>query len=147
MKIVIQRVNQARVVVAEKTVGEITTGLCLLVGFGQGDSTAQLKPMAEKISVMRLFPDEKGRFDKSVTDIGGNILCVPQFTLYADTSNGRRPEFFRALAPAEARALFSEFVDTFRAIGFPNVQSGEFGAHMQVSLENDGPVTILLSAD
>lgn len=146
MKIVIQRVNWARVVVADKTIGEIAHGLCLLIGFGKADSAAQLKPMVEKISVMRLFPCEKGRFDKSVTDVGGNILCVPQFTLYADTAKGRRPEFFGALAPEEARALFSQFVETFRANGFPDVQTGEFGAYMKVSLENDGPVTILLSS-
>jgi D-tyrosyl-tRNA(Tyr) deacylase len=116
----------------------------LLVGFGKDDSPDVLQPMAEKIATMRIFHDENGRFDASVIDSKGGILAVPQFTLYADTTKGRRPEFFQALAPQGAAHLFVQFKDALRQAGASEVESGVFGAHMEVELVNDGPVTITL---
>lgn len=136
--------NNASVEVDDTIVGAIGCGLLLLTGFGEGDDESVCESMAAKISTLRIFPDEKGRFDKSVLDIGGEVLVVPQFTLFADTSKGRRPEFFGALKPELAKPL----VDVFRAkligTGIKKVEAGIFGAHMKVSLLNDGPVTIML---
>jgi D-tyrosyl-tRNA(Tyr) deacylase len=125
-------------------VGEIEAGLLLLTGFGHGDISPKIKPAAEKIVNMRLFNDHAGKFNLSVRDSGGSILIVPQFTLYADTSKGRRPEFFGALAPNKARILFQEFLDAFKPHGLKKVAAGEFGADMKVELLNDGPVTLML---
>lgn len=148
MKIVLQRVRRASVEVDGAIVGSIDAGLLLLVGFGEGDSTELLRPMAEKVANLRVFPDEKGtgRFDRSVLTVGGEVLVVPQFTLFADTSKGRRPEFFGALKPELARPLVGEFCKALREVGITKIAQGEFGAHMIVSLENDGPVTILLDS-
>jgi D-aminoacyl-tRNA deacylase len=143
MRVVIQRVNQASVKVEGKIVGEISRGLLLLVGLGEGDDEKILTPTANKILNMRIFPNEKGNFDKSVIDVAGGILLVPQFTLFADTSKGRRPEFFKALKPELAEPLFQKFVELFRNTGIKTEQ-GIFGADMKVTLENDGPVTIIL---
>ena len=144
MKVILQRVNFAKVSVEGITVGEIEKGLLLLVGFGKDDSESVLKPMAAKISNLRVFPDEKGRFHLSVLDIEGGILAVPQFTLFADTSKGRRPEFFSALAPDKAEEMFNSFVRHLKESEIAKVETGQFGAYMQVTLENDGPVTIIL---
>jgi D-tyrosyl-tRNA(Tyr) deacylase len=116
----------------------------LLVGFGKDDDTRVLQPVADKIATMRIFSDERGRFDASVLDTNGAILAVPQFTLYADTAKGRRPEFFQALAPEPATQLFTEFKAALRRAGVSQVESGVFGANMEVELVNDGPVTISL---
>ncbi len=144
MKVVLQRVNSASVEVQEKNVGAISRGLLLLVGLGKEDSEASLRPMAEKIVHMRIFPDDAGRFHHSLIDVRGEILAVSQFTLFADTSKGRRPDFFAAMEPAEANRLFEKFVDLFRQLGITKVATGTFGAHMNVRLDNDGPVTICL---
>lgn len=144
MKVLLQRVNYASVKVDEQVIAEINKGLLLLTGFGEGDDAGKLKPMAEKIVNMRIFPDSKGRFHLSVLDIDGSVLVVPQFTLFADTSKGRRPEFFRALKPQSASILIDKFVDAFKQLGIKDILSGQFGAHMKVGLENDGPVTIML---
>ena len=144
MRVLLQRVSKASVSVEGKVLGEISRGLLLLTGFGKGDDESKLLPMLEKIINFRIFPDEKGRFDKSVLDIGGEILVVSQFTLYADTTKGRRPDFFNALEPDKARALCDSFVELLKAKGIAKVACGEFGAHMFVNLENDGPVTIML---
>ena len=144
MKVVMQRVSHASVTVEGRVTGEIQRGVCLLVGFGPGDEAAKLKPMAEKIANMRIFPNEAGRFDRSTLDIGGGALLVPQFTLYADTRKGRRPDFFGALAPEAAAPLFDQFVAVFRETGVSPVGAGIFGAEMKVALENDGPVTIIV---
>ena len=144
MKVIIQRVNHGSVRVDGVTIGEIGKGLLLLVGFGAGDDSSKLAPMAEKIRYMRLFPDNGNKFHLSVVDIAGAVLAVPQFTLYADTSKGRRPDFFDALHPEKAEPLFNEFVEKLKAAGIRQVETGRFGAYMQVSLENDGPVTISL---
>ena len=113
-----------------------------LVGFGAGDSTEKLDSLLDKIISMRIFPNEEGRFDKSLEDISGELLLVPQFTLYADTSKGRRPEFFAALAPTESAPLFSELVSRATKRLGRRAASGIFGADMKVMLINDGPVTI-----
>ncbi len=144
MKVHLQRVSSAAVHVDGAAVGTIDRGLLLLVGFGQNDTAAPLKPMAEKLCNMRIFPNDEGRFHFSVKDIQGGVLLVPQFTLFADTSKGRRPEFFGAMAPKEASALFDAFVEEFRSLGIQPVATGVFGADMKVSLVNDGPVTILV---
>jgi D-tyrosyl-tRNA(Tyr) deacylase len=119
----------------------------LLVGVGKSDTDKQLKAMAQKIANMRIFPDEQGRFHLSVIDIQGGILAVPQFTLYADTKKGRRPEFFGAMPPEQATVMFDQFVELLGDITEKNVEVGVFGADMQVALENSGPVTIMVEIE
>lgn len=145
MKVILQRVNRAAVMVEGETIGSIERGLLLLVGLGTGDDEGKLKPMAEKIVNMRIFPNDEGKFHFSVLDVGGAVLAVPQFTLFADTSKGRRPEFFGAMHPGEAEPMFGKFVEVVRGLGV-RVETGRFGAHMHVALENDGPVTISLES-
>ena len=144
MRVLVQRVKEARVEVEQKVVGEIGPGLLLLVGLGKKDNQKTLAEMAKKAANLRIFSDEQGRFQHSVLETEGAVLAVPQFTLFAETSKGRRPEFFSALAPAQARPLSQKFLDYLRAEGIKQVESGEFGADMQVSLVNDGPVTLML---
>jgi len=144
MKVLLQRVNYARVRVDEKVVGEINRGLLLLVGLGQEDDASKLGQMALKICNMRIFENVRSHFDKSLLDIGGGVLLVPQFTLFADTSKGRRPEFFKAMEPGKATEFFNRFVNEFQKLQVSVVQAGIFGAHMHVELENNGPVTIMI---
>lgn len=144
MKVLLQRVDQASVSVAESVIGEIGLGLLLLTGIAEGDTEEIITTMAKKISTLRIFPDEKGRFDKSVLDITGGVLIVSQFTLFADTSKGRRPEFFKAAKPEIAKPLCDYFAKALAKEGVQKIAQGEFGAHMKVSLVNDGPVTIML---
>jgi D-aminoacyl-tRNA deacylase len=144
MKVLLQRVNHARVDVDSKTVGSISQGLLLLVGFGTDDTEQKLRPLAEKVVNLRVFASEKSHFDLSLLDIKGGVLAVPQFTLYADTTKGRRPDFTRALEPENASRLFTQFVSFISALGVKEVAAGVFGAHMQLLFENDGPLTIML---
>jgi len=144
MKVLLQRVRQASVKVEGQATSSIDNGLLLLVGIGADDTQKNLEAVAAKICHMRIFPDENGRFDLSVLDIDGEILAVPQFTLYADTRKGRRPEFFGAMKPPEASEYFDSFVNALNNLEVKKVETGVFGAHMVVSLENDGPVTILV---
>ena len=146
MKILLQRVSQASVRVGDRLISRIGEGLLLLVGVGAGDDDTKFKSLAEKIVNLRIFPDERGRFHHSLLDTGGELLLVSQFTLFADTSKGRRPEFFGAMAPHEARLLFDRGVQLFQGLGVKSVKVGEFGSHMQVDLINDGPVTMLLES-
>ena len=146
MKVLLQRVNHAHVCVDAVKTGEIDKGLMLFVGLGKNDDLGKLRPMAQKLASMRIFPDENGRFHFSVLDTKGGVLIVPQFTLYADTEKGRRPDFFSAMDPQNATILFDAFVEEFRRLGVEKVETGEFGAHMLVELENDGPVTIMLES-
>lgn len=146
MRILIQRVNSASVVAENETVGHIAGGLLLLVGFGTGDDSPKLKPMAEKISNMRLFAQGDKKFHLSLLETEGKVLLVPQFTLYADTSKGRRPDFFGSLEPQLAEALFNLFVAEVEKILPGRTQTGKFGAYMQVKLENDGPATFWLES-
>lgn len=142
MRIILQRVSKASVTVENEIVGEIKSGLLVLVGFSKTDTADSFKPVIEKLLTMRIFSNDKGKFDYSVTDIKGEILLVPQFTLFADVSRGRRPEFFTALEPSLAKKLFQEFFELFKKTTELKVASGIFGADMKVELLNDGPVTI-----
>ncbi|MCK5586888.1 D-tyrosyl-tRNA(Tyr) deacylase [Candidatus Bipolaricaulota bacterium] len=143
MRIVLQRVSQASVDVDGKRIAEIDRGLLLLVGITAGDSDIDLAKAARKIVDLRIFEDENHKMNRSLRDIGGALLAVSQFTLYADVSKGRRPSFVNAARPELAEPLFDSFVETLRAEGV-DVQTGEFGAKMAVKLENDGPVTLAL---
>jgi D-tyrosyl-tRNA(Tyr) deacylase len=143
MRAVIQRVSKASVTVEGQVVGKIGRGLLVLLGIGAGDVQDDVALLADKIANMRIFPDQDGRFDRSVLDISGEVLVISQFTLYADTRRGRRPSFSDAAAPEIAAPLVDSFVETLRARDLV-VASGVFGAHMDVDLQNDGPVTIVL---
>jgi D-aminoacyl-tRNA deacylase len=140
---VVQRVSEARVVVEGRTVGEIDAGLLVLLCAERGDGEAQADKLLAKLLKLRIFGDDAGKMNRSVQDIGGGLLLVSQFTLAADTSGGNRPSFTNAAAPDEGRRLYDYFVAQARA-AHPVVATGEFAAHMQVHLVNDGPVTIPL---
>jgi D-tyrosyl-tRNA(Tyr) deacylase len=143
MLALLQRVSEARVSVAGATVGQIGPGLLVLVGVQPADRPAQAQRMAERLLGYRVFDDPDGRMNLSLADTGGGLLLVPQFTLAADTDRGRRPSFTSAAEPQHARAMFDVLVDAARQ-RHADVATGRFGAHMQVSLTNDGPVTFLL---
>lgn len=144
MKLVVQRVTSASVEVEGKIVGQIEEGLMVLVGFGENDTTREADYLAGKLAKLRIFHDENGRMNRSVIDIGGKLLLVPQFTLYAHTKKNR-PSFHRALAPDKATELFDYFTD--KCSQLIDVETGEFGAFMKVNLLNNGPVTILLEKE
>jgi D-tyrosyl-tRNA(Tyr) deacylase len=146
VKAVVQRVSEARVRVRGEPVGEVETGLCVLLGVARGDGPAEAQRLAEKVARLRIFEDEEGRFDLSLLDVGGEALVVSQFTLLADTAKGNRPSFTDAAPPEEAELLYERFCEALRELGVP-VQTGVFGASMEVSLVNDGPVTIILDVD
>ena len=139
----VQRVAEARVVVAGRTIGEIGPGLLLLLCAERGDSEARADRLLAKLLKLRIFSDAQGKMNLSVQDTGGGLLVVSQFTLAADTSGGNRPSFGNAAAPDEGRRLYEYFVEKARA-AHPVVQTGEFAAAMRVELVNDGPVTIPL---
>jgi len=143
MRAVIQRVSTASVTVDNQVVGKIGRGLLVLLGIGAGDVEDDIALLAAKIANMRIFPDQQGRFDRSILDINGEVLVVSQFTLYADTRRGRRPSFSDAAPPEIAAPRVDRFIEALRARGLL-VASGVFGAHMDVDLQNDGPVTIVL---
>lgn len=147
MRVLIQRVLHAEVTVASDTVGAINAGLLLFAGFTHGDDYSVVQQLSSKILNLRIFPDSSERLMDSVIDVKGEILAVPQFTLYASTRRGRRPDFGDALSPNAAKHLFSEFVEQLSTISQLPVASGVFGAQMQVHLENDGPFTMMLSSD
>ncbi len=144
MKLVVQRVTSSSVEVDNEIVGQIDEGLMVLVGFGENDTEREAEYLAKKLAKLRIFHDENQRMNKSVMDIGGKLLLVPQFTLYASTKKNR-PSFHKALAPDRATELFEYFKD--KCSEFVEVESGEFGAFMKVSLLNNGPVTILLEKE
>lgn len=144
MKIVLQRVKNASVTVEGERISEIGAGLLLLVGVADGDSEAEADWLAEKVAGLRIMGDEDGKMNRSVTDIGGGVLAVSQFTLLADTRKGKRPSFINAAAPEEAERLFDYFCERLRDAGVASVKTGSFGAMMDVALTNDGPVTIVL---
>ena len=143
MRIVIQRVARAAVEVSEAEVGAIARGLLVLVGIDSSDTAADATAAARKVAGLRVFADETGHMNLSVIDVDGSVLVVSQFTLLGDTRKGRRPSFTRAAPPEIAEPLIDQFVELLRAQDL-TVETGEFGAMMQVSLINDGPVTILL---
>ena len=145
MKVVLQRVSQASVSVDGEIVGQIGNGFLALVGIGHGDDEAVVGWMAEKTAVLRVFEDEGGKMNRSVTDVGGGVLAVSQFTLYGDCRKGRRPSFIEAARPDKANQLYERFVALAKEQG-THVACGQFQAHMDVELVNDGPVTMLLDS-
>ncbi|ANZ61898.1 D-tyrosyl-tRNA(Tyr) deacylase [Secundilactobacillus paracollinoides] len=146
MRVVLQRVSEASVAIENKTVGSIQQGYLLLVGAEDTDGTEEIDYLVRKITRLRVFADEAGKMNLSIQDIGGAILSVSQFTLYADTKKGNRPSFVKAGNPEHANKIYEQFNDKLREEGL-KVETGEFGADMQVNLVNDGPVTILFDTD
>jgi D-aminoacyl-tRNA deacylase len=144
MRVVLQRVRRAEVRIGERVAGRIGPGLLLLVGFKVDDSDAHLEWMADKVVCLRIFPDEEDRMNRSLAELGGGLLVVSQFTLYGDTAKGRRPSFLEAAPPPIAIPLYNRFVELLRARASGPVETGEFGAMMEVELVNDGPVTLVL---
>ncbi len=144
MKVVLQRVNSASVSVGGERISGIGPGLLLLVGVAKGDGEIEANWLAEKMAGLRVFADGEGKMNLDVREAGGEILAVSQFTLLADTRKGKRPSFVDAASPAEAEPLFDYFCDKLREAGVQSVQTGSFGAMMDVALTNDGPVTIVL---
>ena len=145
MRAVVQRVAEARVLVGEEVVGEIGPGLCVLLGVARDDDGPAAQRLAEKVARLRIFENEDGKFDRSVLDTGGSALVVSNFTLLGDTAKGNRPSFTDAAPPEEAEQLYEAFCSALRALGAA-VETGSFGARMQVELANDGPVTVILDA-
>jgi D-tyrosyl-tRNA(Tyr) deacylase len=147
MRLILQRVTEARVEVAGEVVGSIGRGLLVFVGVARGDTEADAAYLADKTAHLRIFPDDEHRMNRSLLERGGSILVVSQFTLYGDCRRGRRPSFDRAAPPPEAKALYEFFIQRLRTTG-ATVETGVFQAAMDVYLRNDGPVTILIdSAD
>lgn len=145
MRAVVQRVLRARVSVGGRVTGEIRRGLLVYLGMGSRDGTADVVYLAEKIATLRVFEDDRGRMSLDVASSGGEVLVVPQFTLYGDVRRGRRPDFTAAMEPDGARALYERTVALLRERGL-TVATGEFRAHMEVESLNDGPVTLLLDS-
>lgn len=145
MKVVLQRVKKASVVVEGNVVGRTNHGLCLLVGVEKGDGEEDVRFLAKKIAELRIFPDENGKMNLSVRDISGGILAISQFTLAGSVKKGRRPSFDKAEQPQRAEELFRSFVDRLRELSI-HVETGIFAAMMEVSLVNDGPVTFILES-
>lgn len=143
MRALIQRVSHASVTVDKQTISSIGKGLLILLGVGHGDGEAQAVFLAEKTANLRIFEDEQGKTNLSILDVKGEAIVVSQFTLYANTQKGRRPSFIEAALPEVAEPLVNRFVELLRGHGVPT-QTGMFGAHMEVEIHNDGPVTIWL---
>jgi D-aminoacyl-tRNA deacylase len=143
VRAVCQRVSRARVVVDGETVGSVGHGLCVLLGVARSDGEQQAARLAGKVARLRVFPDEEGRFDRSLLDVGGAALVVSQFTLIADTAKGNRPSFSEAAPPEQAEPLYERVCQELRELGVP-AETGVFGASMQLELVNDGPVTIIV---
>ena len=146
MRALLQRVTHASVTVDEQIVGQIGQGLLVLLGVGQDDTEVEVKTLADKIVHMRIFGDDEGKMNRSLLDIGGEVLVVSQFTLFADIRRGRRPGFTNAAPPSLAEPLVERFKEAITAYGL-RVTDGIFGAHMQVELLNDGPVTIWMDSE
>jgi D-tyrosyl-tRNA(Tyr) deacylase len=143
MRVLLQRVSQASVTVENQVIAKIGKGLLILLGIGQADGEEQVTFLAGKVANLRVFEDEQGKTNLSVLDVGGEAIVVSQFTLYADARKGRRPSFTDAALPEIAEPLVSRFVERLNAHGVPT-QAGKFGAHMEVEIHNNGPVTIWL---
>ncbi len=145
MRIVLQRVQKARVEVSENTIAQIGAGLLLLVGITHDDTETDAKYLAEKCVNLRIFEDDAGKMNLSGLEVGAELLAISQFTLYADTRRGRRPSFVAAAPPEESLPMFNKFVEFLKSLGL-KVMTGEFGARMTVDFINDGPVTIILDS-
>jgi D-tyrosyl-tRNA(Tyr) deacylase len=143
LRTVVQRVSEARVVVADQVVGEIGPGLCVLLGIARGDEAGDAERLAGRIARLRIFENDDGKFDRSLVDTGGAALVVSQFTLIADTAKGNRPSFSHAAEPEVGAQLYQAFCAALTALGVP-VETGVFGARMRVEITNDGPATIVL---
>jgi D-aminoacyl-tRNA deacylase len=143
VRAVVQRVARARVLVGGEVRSEVGVGLCILLGVAQGDDAAAAERLAGRAARLRIFENEEGRFDRSLLDVGGAALVVSQFTLLADTAKGNRPSFTDAAPPEEAEPLYERFCEALHALGV-EVETGVFGARMEVELVNDGPVTIVV---
>jgi D-tyrosyl-tRNA(Tyr) deacylase len=146
MRAVIQRVSRAKVTVGEEGIGEIGSGLLVLLGIGQSDELGDADLLAEKTIGLRIFEDSDGKMNRALAEVGGNVLVVSQFTLYGDARKGRRPSFDAAAPPQKARTLYEYFVGRIRAAGL-RCETGRFQERMAVELVNDGPVTILLDSE
>ncbi|MGW8267927.1 MAG: D-aminoacyl-tRNA deacylase [Longimicrobiales bacterium] len=144
MRVVLQRASSGSVTIDGEVVGEIGPGLVLLVGFTEGDDESVLEWMAEKVVGLRVFSDDQGKMNRSLEEVSGDLLVVSQFTLYGDTRKGRRPSFVKAAGPELAVPLYERYLELLRERAPGRVESGEFGAMMDVSLVNDGPVTLVL---
>ncbi len=147
MRALLQRVKKASVCIDGETVGAIQNGYLILLGVQEGDSEKEALFLAQKTAQLRVFSDENGQMNRSLLDTGGEALVVSQFTLYADCRKGRRPSFVRAMRPPMAEELYLLYVQALREAGVSKAETGRFGADMLVSLENDGPVTVLLDTD
>jgi D-tyrosyl-tRNA(Tyr) deacylase len=147
MRALLQRVSRASVRVGDETIAAIGPGLLILIGVGHGDDDSVALALAWRVTELRIFADDEGRTNRSILDIGGSVLVVSQFTLYADTSRGRRPGFTNAAAPEVAERLYLGFAEGLRDAGVSNVPTGSFGAEMAVELVNDGPFTIWLDTE
>jgi len=145
MKLVVQRVKQASVTVEGQRVSEIESGLLVLVGVSHRDTPFDARHLARKTAKLRIFHDDEGKMNRSVEDVGGEVLAVSQFTLYGDCTKGNRPSYITAARPEQGEALFNEYVQALEKLGFPP-NTGIFGADMQVGLLNDGPVTLILES-
>lgn len=145
MRAVVQRVSRARVKVEEKIIGKIDWGILLLLGVEESDEEKDLEYMCDKIPNLRIFEDEEGKMNKSLLDVGGSLLVISQFTLLGDARKGRRPSFTQAARPEKAIPMYERFIDSMKEKNI-TTEAGEFGAHMEVELINDGPVTILLDS-
>ena len=147
MRAVLTRVKHASVSVDGKVIGQIGEGFLVLLGVTHEDTEAQAVKLADKLTGLRIFEDEHEKMNRSLTDVGGELLIVSQFTLYANCKKGRRPSFDMAAPPAEADRLYRHFVERARGLGIPKVETGEFGAHMDVLCANDGPVNIIIDTE
>ncbi|MRI84281.1 MAG: D-tyrosyl-tRNA(Tyr) deacylase [Nitratiruptor sp.] len=143
MRAIVQRVTQSWVSIDNREVARIGRGINILLGVMEGDTSEESTRLAAKIAKLRIFPNEQGRFDRSLIDIGGEALVVSQFTLAATIKSGNRPDFHKAMAPSGAKELYQAFIDALQSLGVP-VQTGVFGGMMEVGIVNDGPVTIIL---
>ncbi|MBM4404331.1 MAG: D-tyrosyl-tRNA(Tyr) deacylase [Candidatus Cloacimonetes bacterium] len=143
MRAVLQRVDRGSVSIDGTIHGQIGKGLVILVGFGHGDNAETVRKMCRKILQLRIFEDENGKMNRSVTDINGELLIISQFTLFADCRRGNRPDFIQAMPPQAAESIYDQFVRSMQGCGL-YVQTGKFAAYMQLSLVNNGPVTIII---
>ncbi len=147
MRVVLQRVSNCTVVIDGNTNADIVNGFLLLLGVKDGDTEQEAVKLARKISGLRIFTDENDKMNLSLADIGGSVVVVSNFTLYADCSHGRRPSFIKAARPEISEPLYEFFCEKLREFGINDVQTGEFGADMKVSLCNDGPVTLVIDSE
>lgn len=143
MRIVLQRVSRASVTIGGQVRGRVEQGFCILAGFAHADTAAEVEWMAEKVAGLRLFSDAEGKMNLALAEVGGAVLVISQFTLYGNTEKGRRPSFVGAAPPEIAIPLYERFIAALRGRGL-TVATGEFGAHMDVEIHNDGPVTLIL---